>query len=613
MISRDSGRATARTTRAHAHRQAKRSTTKRRVWIGAGVAVVLILGAGTWVATRALVVKNELESAQGLVGQMQTEASDFNLEALAKSSDELLVHAASAVTHAQDPIWRAAEVIPYLGDNLAAVRVVAESIDAIAQDVAAPAVDVVTGFDLAKRDPETGGFDLSPLTEAEKVVAAAKPIITTSRAKLDGVNQAKTFGPVTAAVVQLQGMLSKASGPLDSAGEVLKVASAALGRDSPRNYLLAFQNNAESTALGGSAASYTMLSVDNGAVAIAAQAGGSNDLQDGVAVDVTVDQSALDLYSDFLISYPNSSTSRPDFPTAAQIMSAFWLRDKGKAPDGVISVDPLALAKILKATGPVTLSSGDVLTSDNAVSLLVNEIYFRYGDYDQYPIVDAFFQNAAASILAKVTAGDFDIKAMVSAITAGVDQGSILMWSANADEQSLLDGARVQGVLPKTNATETVIGTYYRDTSASKIDYYLETSNRTTTDVCTSPENPTFTTSVTLHSNLTVDQARALPDYIKSQQFGSDFFSTQVFVYGPVDATLKEARVDSAGEATVVNASAVDLGRPVASFTAYLAPGETTVVTSTFTGAPGTYGPVELRGTPMINATAQTLEPADCG
>ncbi|TFB65714.1 DUF4012 domain-containing protein [Cryobacterium sp. Hz9] len=613
MISRDSGRASARTMRAHAHRQAKRSTTKRRVWIGAGVAVVLILGAGTWVATRALVVKNELESAQGLVGQMQTEASDFNLEALAKSSDELLVHSASAVTHAQDPIWRAAEVIPYLGDNLAAVRVVAESIDAIAQDVAAPAVDVVTGFDLAKRDPETGGFDLSPLTKAEKVVAAAKPIITTSRAKLDGVNQAKTFGPVTAAVVQLQGMLSKASGPLDSAGEVLKVASAALGRDSPRNYLLAFQNNAESTALGGSAASYTMLSVDNGAVAIAAQAGGSNDLQDGVAVDVTVDQSALDLYSDFLISYPNSSTSRPDFPTAAQIMSAFWLRDKGKAPDGVISVDPLALAEILKATGPVTLSSGDVLTSDNAVSLLVNEIYFRYGDYDQYPIVDAFFQNAAASILAKVTAGDFDIKAMVSAITAGVDQGSILMWSADADEQSLLDGARVQGVLPKTNATETVIGTYYRDTSASKIDYYLETSNRTTTDVCTSPENPTFTTSVTLHSNLTVDQARALPDYIKSQQFGSDFFSTQVFVYGPVDATLKEARVDSAGEATVVNASAVDLGRPVASFTAYLAPGETTVVTATFTGAPGTYGPVELRGTPMINATAQTLEPADCG
>ncbi|TFC72548.1 DUF4012 domain-containing protein [Cryobacterium sp. TMS1-20-1] len=581
------------------------------MWIGAGVAVVLILGAGTWVATRALVVKSELESAQGLVEQMQAEASDFNLDALAKSSDELLVHSASAVTHAQDPIWRAAEVIPYLGDNLAAVRVVAESIDAIAQDVAAPAVDVVTGFDLAKRDPETGGFDLSPLTEVEKIVAAAKPIITTSRAKLDGVNHAKTFGPVTAAVVQLQGMLSKASGPLDSAGEVLKVASAALGRDSPRNYLLAFQNNAESTALGGSAASYTMMSIDGGAIAIVDQKG-SGDFTAGTPVTVPIDQSALDLYSAYLVTHVNTSTSRPDFPTAAQIMSTFWQRDQGASVDGVISVDPLALSYILRATGPIPLASGDILSSENAVSLLVNEIYFRTDSYAEPEVADTFFQEAASAVLNKVTSGDFDLKEMFAAITQSVNQGSIMMWSSDPSEQALLDGTRIQGVLPTSNDAQTVIGAYYRDTSASKIDYYLQTATHTTSDVCSSPENPTFTTTVTLHSNLTVEQAKALPDYVNSFNFGADMFSTQVFVYGPVGATLTEASVDSEGVDTMQNAGATDLGRPVASFTAYLAPGETSAVTATFTGAPGAFGPLEVRGTPMINTTARTLDPATC-
>jgi hypothetical protein len=293
-------------------------------------------------------------------------------------------------------------------------------------------------------------------------------------------------------------------------------------------------------------------------------------------------------------------------------LKAHIQRDRGTSVDGVISIDPLALSYMLKATGPITLSTGDVLSSDNAVSLLLNEVYFRWDSYKEAEKVDAFFAEAASTILTKVLSGDFDFAEMASAINKGVDQGSIMAWFANPDEQQLLDGSRLQGALPKDNTDETVLGVYYRDTSASKIDYYLQTATHTTSDVCTSPENPTFTTTVTLHSNLTVEQAKALPDYVNSGHFGADMFSTQVFVYGPVGATLTEARIDSRGVETVQNIGATDLGRPVASFTAYLAPGETSEVTATFTGAPGNFGPLEVRGTPMINTTVRTLDPATC-
>jgi hypothetical protein len=593
----------------------RRSQSSRRgLRIGLIVALVVVVGSTAWFASRVLMVKAELEASQALIGEMVTQGTAFDLPALASSTEELEARSSHALSGTHDVTWRIAEIIPVFGQNLTAVRIVAESVDSIVQEVAGPAVSAVTSLDLSNRDPVTGGFDLSPVAKLQKVVANAESVLSEAHDDVSSALDLNTIDQVHEAVVKIDRLLAEATPVASSASPIVDAAADAIGLNGPRNYLLAFQNNAESTALGGSAASYTVLTVDNGAISIAAQAGGSNDLVDGLAVDVNVDQSAIDLYSEYLISYPNSSTSRPDFPTAAQIMSAFWQRDKGLAVDGVVSIDPLALAKVLNATGPVTLASGDILTADNAVSLLVNEIYFRYGRYDQYEIVDAFFQGAAASILGAVTSGDFDVNAMVTAVTEGIDQGSIMMWSANPDEQKLLDGTRIQGALPKSNDESTVLGTYYRDTSGSKIDYYLETSTDTTTDVCTAPENPSFTTTVTLHSNLTTEQADALPDYVKSQQFGSERFATQVFVYGPVGASVTDAQVVSEGYASSVSSTnIVDLGRPVSSFMVFLAPGETSVVTATFAGAPGTYGPVEVRGTPMINATARTLTPATCG
>ena len=612
MNSRASRRAPVRSARANVRHRQRRTITKRRLKVGLVVVGILLLGSVTWLATRVLVVKTDLEAAQGLVSQLQTEVGAGDFSSLDSTTTKLQAKSASAAAGTRDVTWRAAEYLPLVGENLVAVRVVSESIDDIVREVAVPAVGLLANFDMNARDPETGGFDLSPIVGAQDIADDAQRVFSESLSKLNKVNASGTVGPVSAAVEKLDGLLITANDVAIKAGPLLKIAGTALGQEGPRNYLLAFQNNAESTALGGSAASLLLMNANAGAISIAEQKG-SGDFVEGTAVDVSVDQSALDLYSDYLINHINTSTSRPDFPTAAEIMSAFWLRDQGTAVDGVISVDPIALSYILRATGPLTLPSGDVLTSDNAVSLLVNEIYFRYPQAEDQEQADAFFESAAAAILAKVTSGEFDVKSMLSAVTDGVNQGSIMLWSAVPEEQALLDGELLQGRLPSANDERTVIGTYFRDVSASKMDYYLETNSTTTTDVCTAPTNPSFTTSVTLHSRITEDEAAGLPDYIRSANFGLYLFSTEVYVYGPVGASVTSQQVDLAGSGTEVTGSSTDLGRPVARFRVNLAPGETSTVSVSFTGAPGSYGAVELRGTPMINATGRTLEPANCG
>ena len=92
--------------------------------------------------------------------------------------------------------------------------------------------------------------------------------------------------------------------------------------------MLAFLNNAEAAALGGGPASQTLLAVDNGTVNIARQVS-SADFPVAIPVDVPVDESAKQLYDSIFLDNLNAATSRPDFPTAAQIISANWQRSFG--------------------------------------------------------------------------------------------------------------------------------------------------------------------------------------------------------------------------------------------------------------------------------------------
>jgi hypothetical protein len=144
-------------------------------------------------------------------------------------------------------------------------------------------------------------------------------------------------------------------------------------------------------------------------------------------------------------------------------------------------------------------------------------------------------------------------------------------------------------------------------TSASKLDYYLDSSTTTTSDICTGAANPTITTTVQVSSVLSQAEADALPAYVKSYPFGSRYFGTEIQIYGPVGATLTDTHVVVDGRETLLYPGVDDLGRPVAKFTVYLEYGQKGEVSATFAGADGAYGPLEVRGTPMIRPTQRTI------
>ncbi|WP_203136344.1 DUF4012 domain-containing protein [Microbacterium sp. JZ31] len=551
------------------------------------ITLIVLLLATTWLAVRALIVKNELEASQQLIGQVQ----DGDIE-VSDALEELGGHAGLAASVWWDPVWRAAEFVPFAGDNLRAVRLAAESLDVATNGLGRP---VFAEFQQDSDEPV--------LARALPIISSAAPTIGRLADEIAAVSDSPSLiGPVRGGVEQVAEVMGAAAPMVELLPELL-------GANGKRNYLLVFQNNAESVGLGGSAASQSLVTAEAGKVAITHQAN-SDVYANDTPVDVEVPQSALDLYSDFLVKRINTSSSRPDFPTMAKIVSAWWQRDvQNDQIDGVVSVNPIALGRMLRATGPVELSTGDVLTEDNAVQLLLSEVYERWGTQETKKGADKFFSSAAKEIFAKLSTGAFNPKDMAWAVGEGIEAGDIMFYSAHEDVQEAVAPLKLSGILPSDNEDQTTLGVYFRNESASKIDYYTR-SAVDVTESCTDGRR-TFTTATSLH--LDIDQAAAnlLPDYVRSQTWDSAFFRTAVFVYGPPGTQVDSVSVDGR-EVSVMREDLEDLGRPVAWFHVYLRPSEQASVTATFSGADGDYGPLEVRTTPMINETEVATSSDGC-
>ena len=89
------------------------------------VAGVLILGGTAWVGWRTYQAYSHLKNASAAVSQLQDQLKDvsaIDTAATAATVAQLQSESADARAAVDDPVYRAATVLPWLGPNLAAIR-----------------------------------------------------------------------------------------------------------------------------------------------------------------------------------------------------------------------------------------------------------------------------------------------------------------------------------------------------------------------------------------------------------------------------------------------------------------------------------------------------------
>ncbi len=348
-----------------------------------------------------------------------------------------------------------------------------------------------------------------------------------------------------------------------------------------------------------------MINVTDGKLTITQQAD-SGDFSNNRPSPVTeLDPETAALYGDKIGRFLPDITLTPDFTESAEIMRAYWQESFGTPIDGVLSFDPVALSYLLGATGPVKLATGETLTADNAVSELLNQVYFRYEPEQQ----DAFFASAAASIFSVVSSGAGDTSDLVEALGRAIDEGRLLYVPSAEAEAELIAGNRIDGMLPADNSEKTMVGVYVNDVTEGKLDYYAKLSVAATSDQCTATE-PTFTTTATFASTLDPNAVDGLAEYISPARFfPKGVIATDLVLYGPVGSTFTGATVDGAPS---VATAVPHLDRPAVKVRIVNEPGVSHTVVANFTGAAGEYGPLEVWHTPMVQPTEVTIATPGC-
>jgi len=573
-----------------------------------GALLVIALLATLWVGVRGALAYGHLRDAQAAADGVRTALTDP--AAASGAIDGIAAETSAAHALTDDPIWNAAEVLPWVGPQLAAVSTVAASIDEVASTALTPLADVATNFSVDALRPQGGQIDLTGFVGIQDAAATGAAGIDRATASVDAIDRSMLVTPLRTAVDDVAELLHETRDGTGALSRATALLPAMLGAEGPRDYLVLFQNNAEWRSLGGIPGAMAVIHTDGGAMSLAAQESSSDYRKYDTSV-LPLDPEIEAIYGQRPGKWIQNVTQVPDFTVSATLAREMWAREHGGAQvDGVLALDPVALSYLLEATGPVTLPTGDVLTAENAVPLLLNEVYQRY---ERPADQDTFFAAAAASVFDALAQGGVDPAALVAALARAGDEQRLLIWSAHPEDQTVLEGTTLAGGLPVTDAAASRFGVYVNDGTGSKMDYYLTATPSVTWDQCTLDGNEiasgTATLAATVTNNAPADAAN-LPWYITGGgNFGvpPGIARTVGYIYLPEGFELLDATIT--GELGF--GGGMHEGRRVLSFSVDLAPGASATAYVTVRAPAGSAKELVIQSTPTLAAPAQVA--AVCG
>lgn len=552
------------------------------------VAAVLLLGVVAYPVVRTLW---ELHAVERDAERLQSQLEDSDLDGARASLDRLVEHAHDAHAHAHGPAWTVLVSLPLVGDDASALQDLARAVDQVAG--AAPAVvDELDGVvDGGLRTP-AGGVDLQVVAGLEPTMRRLVEVADRGLATVRTVDPDRLPWPLASRAKKFVDGLRLLRTVADGGVTATRLAPELLGADGPRTYLLVVQNNAEIRSTGGLPGSASLLRVDDGDLELADQ-GSANDIVEHGRPIAPYLPGEEETFTSLLVTDFRDTTFTPDFPRAASLMTAYADQTYDQRVDGVISVDPVTLAAVLGAVGPVS-AAGTELDEGNAVRQLLLEPYVRFATN---PGQDRFFRLAAQGILDGLVSAEGDQAALLRVLGEAVAQRRLLFHSRDATVQRQIEDYPIAGALPGDTGRPEV-GAYLDDSTEAKMQYFLRYRTGLYSRGCDADGRQEVRSSLRLH-NTFEGNPRELPPsvvgYGKLVPQGT--MAMQLRLFAPYGGKLTGLSVG--GKRVEVGQTEV-YDRQSTQLRIELAPGERTEVLATFVGAPGEDGDPRLQWTPGI-------------
>ena len=356
------------------------------------------------------------------------------------------------------PMLWPVDVLPVVGRQLRSVQ----DLSGAAEQVAQTGIGAVGQSQSLLRLPHSAGPRRVAVLQQLATLAAS------THRSLAGIN----LGPVQGLISPLQHERNTVAGDLAQIQTTLArttdaASSAATILQGPATYLLLAGNNAEMRSGSGAFLEAGTLTMGGGVFHLSAMVPTSTLSVPPGAVPVTGD--LADRWGWLLpgVDWRNLGLT-PQFDVNGPLAANMWKASTGQSVDGVISIDVQGLQELLEVTGPVTTSTGQVVSASTVDQLLLHDQYVGE-TYTSNPAnrIDELSTLASATLHA-LEDQPLKLHSMADALSAAAEGRHVLLWSSDTRTQAAWSGAGVAGQLQPSSLMADII-----NRGGNKLDQYL--------------------------------------------------------------------------------------------------------------------------------------------
>jgi hypothetical protein len=273
-----------------------------------------------------------------------------------------------------------------------------------------------------------------------------------------------------------------------------------LGADGMRRYLVLFENPAESRASGGVIGDYAVVDAVGGKLSLEQVASVAKlDSAGGVTRHLVGPADYIARYSQFQPQYTwENVPMSPDFPSVGEVAANLFPQSGGQPVNGVISIDPVAIAGLLAATGPVSEPQWPVtISSGNAVALLAHDEFIHFASDNAARL--AFLQDLIRTVWHDLVTRHLPpLPTLAQDLLPALRGHHLLFYSTDPSVERFFLRVHLAGAMPPVHGD--FIGVTTDNAVGNKLDWYLRRTidyravlNRRTDQI-------TATLTLTLHN-----------------------------------------------------------------------------------------------------------------
>ena len=575
-----------------------------------GVIVLVILA---FAGTTGFFLYRDAKDMMALSQTMMDEAKSLK-DDLKEGNGESLKATAGTITSqistlkekVNGPAWTVASFIPVYGQDVTLARNLLDQADNLANNALVPACDSLANFKLSEL-MQDGAINIDLLNSVISTMQTVEPVISQSADEINKLPEAH-IGKVNELVAKVKDPMTSAVGLLQKFNQIAPMLPQMLGAGGQtRNYIIAAENTAEIRATGGFAGSAGVMSITDGRISLGEFEGVQQVPGRTNRIQITDEEMKLfQPYEPTMDFTSGDSFFTPDFPRGSQLISTLWSVNHGNQHiDGVIALDPTFLQYLLQLTGGVTAVDGTAVDGTNAAQVLLSSTYWKYPSHSKSDTAmqDTVFASVASAAFDKLLGGlgDVGITDLFKVIQRGGEEGRLLIYMENPDEENAMKEMGFDGALP-TDPSKPETGVYVNNYSYSKLDWYLNMTTQKSEKVMNADGTASYNLTVTLTNSMSAEDAANLPAYVAAHNGGADNPAQEMlrfYLYAPMGGSISNIQGGSLSEAT-------HNGLQVFYTDVRLNPGESYSVTYTVTvPAEGANADLVVRATPTAQAARE--------